>query len=101
MARRRAGSRYSAAFGKAIAGSAAGACSPGCGSSMRLPRLNRRDSQPRRPGLRFSRVKTISMDGVTMRVSTVAKDSPNLFGDYEKKPLPDGTFELVTPFKKV
>src|SRR5262245_56804510 len=29
------------------------------------------------------------------------KDSPNLFGDYEKKPLPDGTFELVTPYKKV
>ena len=29
------------------------------------------------------------------------KDSPNLFGDYEKKPLPDGTFELITPFKKV
>jgi thymidylate synthase (FAD) len=31
----------------------------------------------------------------------VAKDSPNLFGDYEKKPLPDGTFELVTQYKKV
>jgi thymidylate synthase (FAD) len=31
----------------------------------------------------------------------LAKDSPNLFSDYEKKPLPDGTFELVTPFKKV
>src|SRR5436190_3708568 len=29
------------------------------------------------------------------------KESPNLFGDYEKKPLPDGTFELTTPFKKV
>jgi thymidylate synthase (FAD) len=29
------------------------------------------------------------------------KDSPNLFGDYEKKPLPDGTFELTTPYKKV
>ena len=29
------------------------------------------------------------------------KESPNLFGDYEKKPLPDGTFELVTAYKKV
>jgi thymidylate synthase (FAD) len=28
-------------------------------------------------------------------------DAPNLFGDYEKQPLPDGTFELVTPYKKV
>jgi thymidylate synthase (FAD) len=28
-------------------------------------------------------------------------ESPHLFGDYEKKPLPDGTFELITPFKKV
>jgi thymidylate synthase (FAD) len=31
----------------------------------------------------------------------VKLDSPHLFGDYEKKPLPDGTFELITPFKKV
>jgi thymidylate synthase (FAD) len=29
------------------------------------------------------------------------KDAPNLFGDYTKVPLPDGTFELTTPFKKV
>ncbi|MCS6863714.1 MAG: FAD-dependent thymidylate synthase [Gemmataceae bacterium] len=29
------------------------------------------------------------------------KDSPNLFGDYHKVPLPDGTYELTTPFKKV
>jgi thymidylate synthase (FAD) len=28
-------------------------------------------------------------------------DSPNLFGDYTKVPLPDGTFEITTPFKKV
>jgi thymidylate synthase (FAD) len=28
-------------------------------------------------------------------------DSPNLFGDYQKVALPDGTFELVTQFKKV
>ena len=29
------------------------------------------------------------------------KESPNLFGDYQKVPLPDGTFELTTAFKKV
>jgi thymidylate synthase (FAD) len=28
-------------------------------------------------------------------------ESPNLFGDYRKVPLPDGTFELMTDFKKV
>ena len=28
-------------------------------------------------------------------------ESPNLFGDYEKIPLPDGTFEVTTQFKKV
>ena len=31
----------------------------------------------------------------------LAADSPNLFGDYVKVPLPDGTFELTTPFRKV
>ncbi len=31
----------------------------------------------------------------------VQKDAPNLFGDYKKVPLPDGTFEIVTEFKKV
>jgi|SRR5579883_27035 len=34
-------------------------------------------------------------------LDVLQKDSPNLFGDYEKNPLPDGTFELVTRFKKV
>ncbi|VTT99085.1 fad-dependent thymidylate synthase : Thymidylate synthase ThyX OS=Saccharomonospora viridis (strain ATCC 15386 / DSM 43017 / JCM 3036 / NBRC 12207 / P101) GN=thyX PE=3 SV=1: Thy1 [Gemmataceae bacterium] len=29
------------------------------------------------------------------------KDSPNLFGDYVRVPLPDGTFEVTTPYKKV
>lgn len=31
----------------------------------------------------------------------LAKDAPNLFGDYVKQPLPDGTFDLKTPFPKV
>lgn len=34
-------------------------------------------------------------------LDVVQKDSPNLFGDYKKVPLPDGTFEIVTEFKKV
>ena len=28
-------------------------------------------------------------------------ESPNLFADYERRPLPDGTFDLVTPYRKV
>lgn len=31
----------------------------------------------------------------------LAKEAPNLFGDYTRVPLPDGTFELTTSFKKV
>lgn len=31
----------------------------------------------------------------------LVQDSPSLFGDYEKTPLPDGTFELKTRFPKV
>jgi thymidylate synthase (FAD) len=34
-------------------------------------------------------------------LDVMLKEAPNLFGDYEKKPLPDGTFEVVTPFRKV
>jgi thymidylate synthase (FAD) len=28
-------------------------------------------------------------------------ESPNLFGDYQRTPLPDGTFEITTPYPKV
>jgi thymidylate synthase (FAD) len=34
-------------------------------------------------------------------LDVLQKDSPNLFGDYRRVPLPDGTFEVVTEFKKV
>jgi thymidylate synthase (FAD) len=37
----------------------------------------------------------------TAVLDVLQKDSPNLFGDYEKVALPDGTFELVTKFNKV
>jgi thymidylate synthase (FAD) len=29
------------------------------------------------------------------------KESANLFGDYVREPLPDGTFEIATPYRKV
>jgi thymidylate synthase (FAD) len=34
-------------------------------------------------------------------LDVLAADSPNLFGDYQKVPLPDGTFDLQTPYRKV
>ena len=34
-------------------------------------------------------------------LDVLAQDSPNLFGDYQKIPLPDGTFEIKTPYPKV
>ena len=34
-------------------------------------------------------------------LDVVQKDSPNLFGDYERHPLPDGTFEIKTAYGKV
>lgn len=34
-------------------------------------------------------------------LDVMQKESPNLFGDYERKPLPDGTFEVTTAFRKV
>jgi thymidylate synthase (FAD) len=34
-------------------------------------------------------------------LDVLQKESPNLFSDYQKVPLPDGTFEVTTPFKKV
>ena len=34
-------------------------------------------------------------------LDVLRKEAPNLFSDYEKVPLPDGTFEVTTPFKKV
>lgn len=34
-------------------------------------------------------------------LDVLAKDSPNLFSDYERIPLPDGTFEVKTKYPKV
>jgi thymidylate synthase (FAD) len=37
----------------------------------------------------------------TAILDVLQKDSPNLFGDYQKVPLPDGTYEIKTQFTKV
>ncbi|HEY1187910.1 MAG TPA: FAD-dependent thymidylate synthase [Gemmata sp.] len=34
-------------------------------------------------------------------LDVLQKDAPTLFGDYTRAPLPDGTFELNTPYRKV
>lgn len=34
-------------------------------------------------------------------LTALQKDAPNLFGDYVREPLADGTFEITTPFRKV
>lgn len=34
-------------------------------------------------------------------LDVLAKESRNLFSDYTKTPLPDGTYELTTPFPKI
>ena len=34
-------------------------------------------------------------------LNVLQADSPNLFGDYERIPLPDGTFEVTTQYPKV
>ena len=33
--------------------------------------------------------------------SIMQDEAPNLFGDYQLVPLPDGTFEAITPHRKV
>ena len=50
-------------------------------------------------GSAFAEPEIRKLAGVLLDV--LQKDAPNLFGDYTKVPLPDGTFELTTPFKKV
>ncbi|MCZ2344438.1 MAG: FAD-dependent thymidylate synthase [Bacteroidales bacterium] len=34
-------------------------------------------------------------------LNILQQESPNLFGDYQRVPLPDGTYEIQTAFKKV
>src|SRR5690606_12076757 len=76
--------RYAAAYGKAAAGSPTASCT-GLPEGQLLPGPRRRRRRPSRcrcsRGVRFARVKIISMDGVAMSVSAVAKDSPKAMAE--------------------
>jgi thymidylate synthase (FAD) len=50
-------------------------------------------------GSAFAEPEIRKLAGVLLDV--LQKDAPNLFCDYTKNPLPDGTFELSTPYRKV
>jgi len=50
-------------------------------------------------GSAFAEPEIRKLAGVLLEV--LQKDAPNLFGDYSKSPLSDGTFELSTPYRKV
>jgi thymidylate synthase (FAD) len=52
--------------------------------------------------LRASRHAEVEIRKLAVRVLEVMKtEAPNLFNDYQLQPLPDGTFEAVTPHRKV
>lgn len=52
--------------------------------------------------LRASRHAEVEIRKVANKMYEILlKESPNLFSDYEKVSLPDGTFELITKFRKV
>jgi thymidylate synthase (FAD) len=50
-------------------------------------------------GSAFAEPEIRKLTGALLDV--LQKDAPNLFGDYTRFPLPDGTFELSTQYKKV
>jgi thymidylate synthase (FAD) len=52
--------------------------------------------------MRASRHAEVEIRKLAVRVLEIMKaEAPNLFGDYELVGLPDGTFEAVTPHRKV
>src|SRR5436305_1950183 len=52
--------------------------------------------------LRASRHAEVEIRKLAVKVLEIMKkEAPNIFGDYELLPLPDGTFEAVTPHRKV
>jgi thymidylate synthase (FAD) len=52
--------------------------------------------------LRASRHAEVEIRKLAVKVLEVMKrEAPNIFGDYELVPLPDGTFEAATPHRKV
>jgi thymidylate synthase (FAD) len=52
--------------------------------------------------MRASRHAEVEIRKLAVQVLNIMKsEAPNLFSDYELVPLPDGTFEAVTPHRKV
>jgi thymidylate synthase (FAD) len=52
--------------------------------------------------LRASRHAEVEIRKLAVKVLEILKiEAPNLFGDYQLVPLPDGTFEATTPHRKV
>ncbi len=52
--------------------------------------------------MRASRHAEVEIRKLAVQVLRIMqKESPNLFSDYELVPLPDGTFEATTPYRKV
>ncbi len=52
--------------------------------------------------LRGSRHADVEIRKLAIQVLRILqKEAPNLFGDYQLAPLPDGTFEATTPHRKV
>ena len=52
--------------------------------------------------MRASRHAEVEIRKLAVKVLEVMRaEAPNLFGDYRLEPLPDGTFEAVTPHRKV
>ena len=52
--------------------------------------------------MRASRHAEVEIRKLAVQVLRIMqREAPNMFGDYELQPLPDGTFEAVTPHRKV
>ena len=52
--------------------------------------------------MRASRQAEVEIRKLAVQVLRIMqKEAPNLFGDYQLLPLPDGTFEATTPYRKV
>ena len=50
-------------------------------------------------GSRYAEPEIRKLANILLEV--LQRESPHLFGDYRRIPLPDGTFEIVTDYRKV
>jgi thymidylate synthase (FAD) len=52
--------------------------------------------------MRASRWADVEIRQLAVKVlRLLQREAPHLFGDYELRPLPDGTYEAITPYRKV